>query len=182
MQNFIFEDTLEDLSLCDRLVTHHRNARKSPGKVFNGLVDKSFKDSTDCVLDDPALEQDYINALQKITDKYIQMYPSCDLYSPWSIKETINIQHYAPGQGFKGWHTERVCAEPVCASRHLVFMTYLNDVTDQGGTEFMNQRFTATATKGKTLIWPADWTHTHRGVVSPSQDKFIVTGWYSFTE
>ena len=33
--------------------------------------------------------------------------------------------------------------------------------------------------KGLTVIWPADWTHTHRGVPSPSQDKYIATGWYN---
>jgi len=35
--------------------------------------------------------------------------------------------------------------------------------------------------KGLTLIWPADWTHHHRGVVSPTQEKYIITGWFSFT-
>ena len=28
-----------------------------------------------------------------------------------------------------------------------------------------------------TLIWPADWTFTHRGVPSPTQEKIITTGW-----
>jgi hypothetical protein len=31
--------------------------------------------------------------------------------------------------------------------------------------------------KGLTLIWPADWTFTHRGVPSPTQEKIITTGW-----
>ena len=33
--------------------------------------------------------------------------------------------------------------------------------------------------KGLTLIWPADWTFTHRGIPSP-QEQYIVTGWLSF--
>ena len=36
------------------------------------------------------------------------------------------------------------------------------------------------AKKGLTLIWPATWTHTHRGIVSNDKEKYIVTGWYSF--
>jgi hypothetical protein len=67
------------------------------------------------------------------------------------------------------------------AARHLVFMTYLNDVTDAGGTEFLYQGITVQPRKGLTLIWPADWTHHHRGVVSPTQEKYIITGWFSFT-
>ena len=31
--------------------------------------------------------------------------------------------------------------------------------------------------KGLTLIWPADWTHTHRGVISQTKEKTIITGW-----
>jgi hypothetical protein len=30
--------------------------------------------------------------------------------------------------------------------------------------------------RGLTVIWPADWTHTHRGIPSPTQEKYIVTG------
>lgn len=59
-------------------------------------------------------------------------------------------------------------------------MTYLNTVTDEGGTEFLNQELKISAEKGKTVIWPADWTHTHRGVASPTQEKYIITGWLSF--
>ena len=56
-------------------------------------------------------------------------------------------------------------------------MLYLNDVFDKGGTEFKDQKVTASAQKGKLLIWPADWMHTHRGVTSPTEEKWIATGW-----
>jgi hypothetical protein len=32
--------------------------------------------------------------------------------------------------------------------------------------------------KGLTLIWPADWTHFHKGIPAPNEEKMIVTGWY----
>jgi len=31
------------------------------------------------------------------------------------------------------------------------------------------------------LIWPADWTHTHRGIVAPNEEKIIATGWLHLT-
>ena len=34
--------------------------------------------------------------------------------------------------------------------------------------------------KGLTLIWPADWTFTHRGVPSSTETKYIVTGWFNY--
>ena len=34
--------------------------------------------------------------------------------------------------------------------------------------------------KGKTLIWPAEWTHAHSGEVLNSGVKYIITGWMHF--
>ena len=62
--------------------------------------------------------------------------------------------------------------------RSLVFMTYLNDVED-GGTEFLYQNLTIPAKKGLTLIWPAFFTHTHKGQISKTKEKYIVTGWFN---
>jgi hypothetical protein len=58
-------------------------------------------------------------------------------------------------------------------------MTYLNDVPD-AGTEFKYQKITTQAKKGLTIIWPSDWTHTHKGQISDVNEKYIITGWYSF--
>ena len=33
---------------------------------------------------------------------------------------------------------------------------------------------------GKTLIWPAEWTHAHTGEVLKGGTKYIVTGWLHF--
>src|SRR3712207_7724433 len=51
----------------------------------------------------------------------------------------------------------------------------LNDVKDGGGTHFVYQKHTFEAKKGRTLIWPPDFTHTHAGVVSPTEHKYIIT-------
>ena len=42
------------------------------------------------------------------------------------------------------------------------------------------QKLKTPAKKGLTIIWPAEWTHTHRGIVSNTKEKIIVTGWYNF--
>jgi hypothetical protein len=98
----------------------------------------------------------------------------------------MNIQKYPAGGGFKVWHHERDRATIPNCTRHLVFMTYLNDVKEGGGTEFAHQREVRgekalKAEKGLTVIWPADWTHTHRGIVAPNEEKIIATGWLHLT-
>ena len=60
-------------------------------------------------------------------------------------------------------------------------MTYLNDV-ENGGTEFMYQNLISPAKKGLTLLWPAYYTHPHRGQISSKQEKYIATAWYTFNE
>tara|TARA_Y100000004_G_C8831478_1_gene376395 strand:- start:119 stop:730 length:612 start_codon:yes stop_codon:yes gene_type:complete len=122
----------------------------------------------------------YLKHLQLCLEKYIKKYKYSNGGSPFTIIEPMNIQHYKPGEGYYQWHTERSGSNFPQAARHLVFMTYLNTVTDKGGTEFYHQKVTTKAVAGKTLIWPADWTHQHRGVPSPTQEKTIITGWYSY--
>ena len=91
----------------------------------------------------------------------------------------MSMQHYEKGGGFKKWHTERINSLPGSVYRHLVFMTYLNDVPD-GGTEWYHQDLYIPAKKGYTVVWPADWTHFHRGRVSETSEKKIITGWLSY--
>ena len=58
-------------------------------------------------------------------------------------------------------------------------MTYLNTVPD-AGTQFKYQQLTTPAEKGLTLIWPPDFSHTHKGQISKKEEKFIITGWLGF--
>jgi hypothetical protein len=175
-----------DQQVCDEIIEYHKNSdKKLEGVVRKGfgnlVVDKSLKDSTDVILNDDLLQK-YNVELQKCVDEYIKVYPYCDDGYPWVAKHSTNIQYYKPNGGYPQWHTERKgCDEPQ-SSRHLVFMTYLNDVTDGGETEFYHQQIKIKPEKGLTLIWGSDWTFTHRGIVSPSQEKYIVTGWFNYVK
>ena len=184
MSDFIVQEFI-DPAVCDDLVKRfNATADKKVGMILNdvgeAIIDEEVKASTDVVID-PNNEQlkPYMEQLAKVVAKYIEQYPMSSYYSGWEIRENINIQYYKPSQGYKKWHTERLSATYPDCMRHLVFMTYLNDVPD-GGTEFYHQKLTIEAQKGKTVIWPADWTFTHRGVVSNTSDKYIITGWFSY--
>ena len=61
----------------------------------------------------------------------------------------------------------------------MAWMIYLNTVTDEGGTYFDSYDKTLEAKEGRLVIWPAFFTHTHKGVVSKTQTKYIATGWFS---
>jgi len=140
-------------------------------------VDLETKDSFDLSIS-PNLNikpfAEYHQYLSNCLNKYIEKYEYINHLNRFSMVEEYNIQKYLPGGGFKKWHFENDNIE----NRVLVFMTYLNDV-ENGGTAFLYQNIQIQAQKGLTLIWPAGFTHTHKGIVSQTQTKYIATGWYS---
>ena len=59
-------------------------------------------------------------------------------------------------------------------------MTYLNDVENDGETEFLHYGLKIKPESGKTIIWPAEWTHAHAGEILKVETKYIITGWLCF--
>ena len=173
--------------ICDELIeTFNNNKTKwQPGAVGpDVLVKEDIKQSTEFVILPDKFHlylKNYIFHLNHILENYKEMYPHCSFrMSSWTINNTIKIQHYKPGEGFKEWHCENNGSKGF-RSRHLVFMTYLTN-TKNAGTEFYHQNITTPCEKGLTVIWPAGWTHLHKGVISENEEKTIITGWYDFNE
>jgi len=124
----------------------------------------------------------YQMSLQSCLDQYLTKYKFANNVSEFSMVEPYLFQIYKPEGGFKLWHCEQSGKSDV--TRHLVFMTYLNTIEEDdfgGGTAFYYQNKKVKAIAGRTVIWPVAFTHTHRGIVSKTSDKFILTGWFSFT-
>lgn len=98
---------------------------------------------------------------------------------------TINLQKYDKGiGGYYHWHSENYpqANDPKADALHRVvlFMYYLNDVKEGGETEFYYQNKKFKPTKGQLLISPSTFTHTHKGSVPISDDKYILTSWVLF--
>ena len=190
MNNFIHEDYIADVNICDGLIKwfhsnkeyHHKGALGSVDGTPE--VDIKKKHSTDFSFDYEknsiaGVVASYNKELQIILDRYLEIYHFASMVDAFKIVEPVNIQHYKPTEGYRTFHSERT-SKPYDMMRYLVFQTYLNTVEDAGETEFFYQQYKCKAVKGKTLIWPVDWTHTHRGIVSPTEDKYLITGWFSF--
>jgi prolyl 4-hydroxylase len=169
-------------SICDDLIEFFKqNAHGHINGLTNNKVIKDVKDSTDLCLspyDNNEPMQNYTKFIWDCLNDYAKTYYHLQEAYKFSITESINIQKYPIGGGFKKWHYERDGSFNRSIKRILVFMTYLNDVED-GGTEFIYQKQTVKAEKTKTLIFPSDWTHTHRGQISHTKEKIIITGWFS---
>ena len=118
---------------------------------------------------------EYYNSLQKLLMGYIQIFPQVN-HLPRFGATQARIQKYDTDGHFNSWHYERGAGYTM--KRCLVYMTYLNTVEDGGETEFLYQNKKIKPEVGKTIIWPSEWTHTHRGLKPNSGVKYISTGWY----
>ena len=144
-KNFIAGNYINPV-VCDNMITYFENCKyKTKGKVStknNSETNYSIKKSTDLNIQLHNNDKEiiaYYNELDKILNSYKKLYPYCnDIHEPWAINEDWNIQRYKPNEGFYEWHSERIDAHN--SKRHLVFMTYLNDVNDGGETEFYHQK------------------------------------------
>ncbi len=179
--------------LCDSLIELHKAGAKQ-GLVVRGklgtqdgvVVDKKKKDSYDLGLvtvPDATAEHyrvpEFYQALKICVDQYVSRFSIIKHLGAYHIGESPIIQRYKRGGGYRLPHCERTGLDS--STRMLVWMAYLNDVVD-GGTHFVYQKKTVEAKKGRLLVWPPDFTHTHHGVVCKTQEKFIITGWLNFAE
>ena len=175
-----FNFSEEDMHLCDDLIEYHKNniEYKNLGKSIGA---NEMKKSTDVTVF-PASQNPSIMMYRKLLFGYMREYNTAydNPLAELTIADGFNIQHYKPGEGYLNWHSER--SVHLTHQRALTFMTYLNDVEDGGGTEFKYQGLRHNAKKGKTLIWPSDFTHTHRGQKSETQEKYITTGWFNHVD
>jgi hypothetical protein len=91
----------------------------------------------------------------------------------------INVQKYRQGiGGYLHWHAEIWREENFEALHRIVtWLYYLNDVDEGGETEFFFQNRKAKPKKGTCVIAPSGFTHTHRGCIPLSGDKYIATSW-----
>ena len=167
-----------------------RDDLQRPGVAFgpDGQTEPA-KVSTDISLvaidrSDPeafALSQLILRGVNAGLERYLEERPlwrECCPEQSLFVTPIFNIQHYAPGEGFKRWHCDWTISDEATEPVHrvLAWILYCNDV-DNAGTEFHWQEHHEPAERGKLVIFPAGPSHIHRGRVNADDSKLIATGW-----
>jgi len=112
--------------------------------------------------------------LEQYTDEYMGIFYT-NRYSSFYQK----LQITPPGGGFHNWHCEHASMDSM--ERVLAWTFYLNDIERGGETEFLHQRLRIKPEKGKCVLFPASFTHSHRGNPPLADTKYIVTGWFKLS-
>lgn len=110
-------------------------------------------------------------------EQYVGHYSILSEASKHQIR-MMKLQKTEPGEGYHIWHFEADSLER--AGRVLAWGLYLNTVEEGGETEFLYQQLRIPATQGTLVIWPAGFTHTHRGNPPLSGEKYLLTGWVEY--
>ncbi len=181
--NFIGSWNLEPLDLCNEIISYFELnvSKQKKGRTIGGL-NQNIKKSIDINISPNEIKlpenqvfNSYLNALFTCHKDYILQWPFLASFLNRVEIGSFNLQRYQAGEHFQQIHSERTSIE----SLHRIFawMTYLNDVDDGGTTYFSHYDLEIKPRKGLTLIWPAEWTHAHKGNVLHSGSKYIITGW-----
>ena len=117
----------------------------------------------------------YFDFLRKCYECYTKRY-SIEFGHPL-YNDFFKIHKVRKTEGYHRWHCEK--SMPSTIERVLVYMTYLEAPKKGGETEFLHQSLRIDPVVGRTLIWPAGFTHKHRGNPPLDGEKMYITGWFS---
>lgn len=164
LQNYRVEDQESNLICLGADQFNEGGNGRRDFSIFLNLLESPYGDATHQYLQPAFLE-------------YAEIYPELKSTNLTSIE--IKMQMTPPGGGYHIWHSERF-GTPAMGSRQMAWMIYLNDMPEgEAETEFMYQKLRVKPTVGTVLIWPASYTHLHRGNPPHTQDKYILTGWFT---
>ena len=125
-----------------------------------------------------------IPATSRISRIILPKYKPCidDYVQRFSVLESskflvydVKLKKVPSGGGFHSWHYEN--GSMISASRMFVIQLYLNDGFEGGETEFLYQNLREEAVAGDVVIFPAGYTHVHRGNPPLGGTKYTVTSW-----
>lgn len=114
--------------------------------------------------------------LSYIHDYYQRYNQDCGFSLPISPPAQLDrwiIKRYRPS-GAERFQPHFDSVGPVCF-RYLVFLWYLNDVSEGGQTAFPDLDTHIDARQGRLLMFPPYWMFQHQGLAPRSGDKYILS-------
>lgn len=155
-------------------IDNNGDTQFSRGKMERHDYQKDYKSSDQ--------ENKIVSIINDTLNKCIELYAE-EFWIVKQLKATsvdTKLQKTPPRGGYHVWHCEQGSSRP---DRVLVWTVYLNDIPEgEGETEFLWQGLRVKPKAGTVCIFPAAFTHTHRGNPVYSCNKYIATGWYTLYE
>jgi hypothetical protein len=185
-ENFVRHyDAVVPIELCQASVQYFEQMSAAGFGVVRNEARVRKDDEAVHVARDESLK---LSASKNLSNALFEILPSVvkEYTEEFSVLETVGdfsifdfkIQKTKIGGGYHVWHFESDSRRQ--GGRVLVYTIYLNDVEEGGETEFLYHPLRIKPKQGSVLIFPAGFTHTHRGNPPISNEKYIITGWLEF--
>ena len=171
----VYENVLTETQ-CEEIIDYFEKSSNS----FSVEGDEMSHRNDEQLFIYPDSDTKLFNFINESVEKCYNLYMS----RYWVIKNNnihfgqdhLKIQKTSPRGGYHTWHCEINTLEVV--DRCLVWILYLNTIPKgEGETEFLWQGVRIQPKAGTMVIWPAFFTHPHRGNPVYSCSKYIATGW-----
>ena len=164
---------------CDSYIKLFETAKQTSMVQNSGLSTIVRKDCSFLLCDVNLEANDNFNLMMNnFVNKYNDDFPILNHHKLASYHN--KMQETEIGGGYHIWHCEN--NNVTSFSRILTWLFYFNDVEEGGETELLYQHMRVKPQAGRLVIFPAYFTHTHRGNPPISNTKYIATGWYHLAE
>lgn len=186
-ENFIEVYNIFDKDFCDYAIKCFEDANAHGLTKSREEYGYEKRHADDKAISIPSTEFPLQHSTQELSDRFLPSFNDavlkyCEKYSQIQgdslSSYNIKMQKTEPGQGYHVWHYET--GSKHVAYRLLTWSVYLNDNFEAGETEFLYQQYRYTPKMGDLIIFPATFTHTHRGNPPINGTKYILTGWLEF--
>ena len=113
-----------------------------------------------------------------VVQKYRTQFPAINYTETlWGVGDW-RFKHFPPGYCFQDWHQEHSVENSL---RIACILVYLSD--HDCGTEFLATGETIKSVKGRAIMFPTSWTHTHRGQLCPeNKSRYIMSAYVYLTK
>lgn len=183
---FVQDNFFSD-ALCDQIISAFESdeSNKHPGYTLGGLDDTKVSTDINLTPDMKFWNETWKSLDAEICDRinvmWIEFSQDFMVFANAEIVDSsYQIQKYEPRVGKYGWHIDGGLGH--APARQVALIVYLNDVLLGGETEFSYQKVKVEAKKGRLAVFPAFWTHEHRGRMPISGPKFILTTFMQMPE
>ena len=172
------------VDLCNEFVENWEEAKKNrtiidpKEKNLNPLIRKDetafVAPLSSTIYPKPPVKA-YFEYLQECFKCYINRYSI--QFNGTFFNDVFKLHKVRKSEGYHKWHYERGGSSTI--DRMVAYMTYLEAPKKGGETEFLHQSLRIEPIVGRTLIWPAGFTHVHRGNPPLDGEKMYIDGWFT---
>ena len=129
---------------------------------------------------DTSLLKEFGDILWNSYDKYASNHDILAELMVHKVSPYVRVQKTEPGQGYHMWHCDS--GNLFTCRRLIVSSLFLNTVEEGGETEFLYQSTRIPPIEGTLVLFPAGWTHPHRGNPPLSGTKYLLTTWLEYVD